>query len=157
MLPPETTRRPPPVGEPPVEKPAVPPGPVIMVVDDDAEMRALLREVLDAEGFTTLEENSGQSLLGDLDLAVLDLLVLDKEMPGPSGLDLLSYIARRRPALPVVLMTAFGGTTVREEALRLGAVSYLEKPFTADALVREVFRLLALVGAPGARGAQDDG
>lgn len=126
-----------------------------MVVDDDAEMRALLREVLAAEGLTVREEASGESLVEALEPGAPALLVLDKELPGPSGLDLLSYIARRHRGLPVILITAFGGSAVRDEALRLGAVAYIEKPFSKDALLQQVRRLLPrgwVARAPGTRG-----
>lgn len=127
---------------------------VVMVVDDDAGMRALLREMLSLDRLDVREEASGESLVEALEREVPDLIVMDKEMPGPSGLDLLSYIARRHPGLQVILVTAFGGSAVRDEALRLGAVAYIEKPFSTEALLQQVRALLPrglVARTPGTR------
>jgi len=58
-----------------------------------------------------------------------DAVILDKQLPGPNGLDLLSFLRKRLPAVPVIFVTAFGGPGVAMEAARRGAYSYLEKPF----------------------------
>ena len=58
--------------------------------------------------------------------APFDLIILDKEMPGLTGLELLPILSREFPGVPVVLVTAFGGPHVAASALRLGAASYLE-------------------------------
>ena len=128
----------------------------VMVVDDDADMRALLRDMLALDRLDAREEASGESLIDALEREVPDLIVMDKEMQGPSGLDLLSYIARRHRGLPVILITAFGGSAVRDEALRLGAVAYIEKPFSTDALLQQVRRLLPLGRVACAPGTRDD-
>jgi DNA-binding NtrC family response regulator len=124
----------------------------VMIVDDDAEMRRLLRDSLALAGIAVREQASGQSLIEALEQDTPSLLVLDKEMPGPGGLDLLSYLSRRYPFLPVVLITAFGGPTVRSQALDLGARVYLEKPFRVGALLDHVQDLLARPVAPSAPG-----
>jgi FixJ family two-component response regulator len=56
-------------------------------------------------------------------------------MPRSDGLDVLSWLGERRPALPVVLVTAFGGTRLADEAQRRGAFGYLEKPFHIAAIL----------------------
>lgn len=121
--------------------------PRVLIVDDDAEMRALLRDVLVGDGFAVDEHPSGEGLVALLEEWPADAVVLDKEMAGGNGLDLLAYIARRHPDMPVVFITAFGGAAVESEALRLGAACYLEKPFRVARLV-EVLR--GVVGAAGA-------
>jgi DNA-binding response OmpR family regulator len=107
------------------------PGPTVrvLVVDDDDEMRALLRRTLEADGFQVTERDRGTRVVETLRGASFDLIILDKEMPGLSGLDLLPVLHREFPQVPVVLVTAFGGRQVAASALRLGAASYLEKPF----------------------------
>ncbi len=119
-----------------------------MIVDDDAEMRRLLRDTLALEGITVHEETSGESLIEALERDAPSLVVLDKELPGPGGLDLLSYLSRRHPSLPVVLITAFGGPVARAEALQRGARVYLEKPFRVGALLDHVRRLLGGCAGP---------
>ena len=113
--------------------------PRVMIVDDDAEMRALLRDVLEREGFHVHEHSAGDGLLPLLEDWIPDAIVLDKEMAGSNGLDLLPDIRRRHPHTPVVLVTAFGGADVETEALRLGAAYYMDKPFRVARLL-EVLR-----------------
>lgn len=109
-----------------------------LVVDDDPGMRALLRDWLEREGFRVLEESSGERLLALAQGARFDVVILDKEMPGLGGLDVLPAFRRQRPEVPVILVTAFGGARVAEEALKLGAQQYLEKPFQFRALIAAV-------------------
>ena len=113
--------------------------PSVMIVDDDAEMRALLRDALERDGFD-VREDSGDRLVPLLEGRVPDAIVLDKEMTGVSGLDLLSYVRQRHPLVPVIVVTAFGGAEVEAEALRRGATYYIDKPF-------RVARLLAMLRA----------
>ena len=101
----------------------------VLVVDDDDEMRALLRRTLEADGYQVTERDRGTRVVETLRGAPFDLIILDKEMPGLTGLDLLPVLHREFPQVPVVLVTAFGGRQVAASALRLGAASYLEKPF----------------------------
>jgi len=122
--------------------------PNVMVVDDDAEMRALLRDVLERDGFHVREQSSGDELVPMLECWAPDAIVLDKEMTGADGLDLLSYIRRRHPGTSVILVTAFGGSEVEAEALRLGAAYYMDKPFRVARLL-EVLRAAVSQAARG--------
>ena len=101
----------------------------VLVVDDDAEMRTLLRRTLEFDGHEVSELDRGTLVVETLRGAPFDLMILDKEMPGMTGMDLLPILRREFPQLPVVLITAFGGRQVATTALRLGATRYLEKPF----------------------------
>jgi DNA-binding response OmpR family regulator len=114
----------------------------VMIVDDDAEMRALLRDVLEQEGFRVREHPAGDQLIPLVAEWNPDAVVLDKEMVGSSGLDVLRDMRRRHPGTPVVLVTAFGGAEVKAEALRLGAAYYMDKPFRVSRLL-EVLRSVA--------------
>jgi len=110
----------------------------VMVIDDDTEMRAMLRDFLMSEGFRVHEAATGDGVIAMLETLRPAALVLDKEMPGVNGLDLLAYVSRRHPAMPVIVITAFGGAPVRAEALRRGAAHYIEKPFRVAALLEAV-------------------
>ena len=68
----------------------------------------------------------------------LDAVILDKEMPNMSGLDFLALLRRRCPDTPVILITAFGGPVVADEAQRRGAARYLEKPFRMTDLLEAI-------------------
>src|SRR3972149_6195932 len=109
-----------------------------LIVDDDPAMRALLRDWLGGGGFRGLEEPSGERLLALAQGTRFDVVILDKEMPGLGGFDVLPAFRRQRPEVPVILVTAFGGARVAEEALKLGAQQYLEKPFQFRALIAAV-------------------
>jgi DNA-binding NtrC family response regulator len=113
-----------------VRDPEGPPRPIrVLVVDDDAEMRALLRRTLEFDGHHVTELDRGTHVVETLRGMPFDLVILDKEMPGLTGIDLLPILRREFPNVPVVLVTAFGGRQVATSAVRLGAARYLEKPF----------------------------
>src|SRR5687768_11476737 len=101
----------------------------VLVVDDDEEMRSLLRRSLEFDGHQVTERDRGTQVLKALHEEAFDLVILDNRMPGLNGLDLLPALRREFPHVPVLLVTAFGGRQVASSALRLGATSYLEKPF----------------------------
>ncbi len=126
-----------------------------LVVDDDPAMRALLRDWLEREGFGVLEEPGGEELLtAARGTAAFDVVILDKEMPGVTGLDVLPTFRALRPDVPVILVTAFGGAQVAEEALKLGVHRYLEKPFQLRTLIETV---RAAIAAPARDGDESGG
>jgi len=110
----------------------------VLVVDDDPAMRALLRDWLEREGYAVIEEPDGERLLAAARVARFDVVILDKEMPEPGGFEVLPDFRRQYPETPVILITAFGGPRVAEEALRRGADRYLEKPFQLGAILEAV-------------------
>jgi DNA-binding NtrC family response regulator len=110
----------------------------VLVVDDDPAMRALLRDWLEREGYAVMEEPSGERLLAAARTARFDVVILDKEMSDPGGFEVLPDFRRQCPETPVILITAFGGSRVAEEAVRLGAYRYLEKPFQLTAILEVV-------------------
>ncbi len=110
----------------------------VLVVDDDPAMRALLRDWLEREGYAVLEEPSGERLLAAARTARFDVVILDKEMSDPGGFEVLPDFRRQCPETPVILITAFGGSRVADEAVRLGAYRYLEKPFQLGAILEVV-------------------
>jgi two-component system OmpR family response regulator/two-component system response regulator QseB len=89
------------------------------------------------------ERDRGTHVLEALRGSPFDLIVLDKEMPGLNGLDLLPLLSREFPQLPVVFVTAFGGRQVEASALQLGAASYLEKPFRLGQLLDAIDGLIS--------------
>lgn len=101
----------------------------ILVVEDDPGMRAVLRDVLTDEGFQVHEEPGPERVPAVVERIRPRAIVLDKEMPGSNGIELLATLGRRHPGIPVLVITAFGGAAVRAEAIRAGAAAYLEKPF----------------------------
>jgi CheY-like chemotaxis protein len=107
----------------------------VLIIEDDSAMRALLEDVLERIGHRVIALADGTELPSVVERERFDVVILDKEMPGPNGLDLLSFLRHRRPAAPVIFVTAFGGPDVAEEAARRGAYSYLEKPFRVGTII----------------------
>jgi len=114
----------------------------ILIVDDDAEMRALLAEVLNLEGFLVEEAGDGAEALIRLRSEWFAGIIIDKNMPGLSGLDLLPGLRAICPETPIILITAFGDASTYLEALEKGAFDYLFKPFRLEELIRVLRRAL---------------
>ncbi len=126
----------------------------IMVVEDDPGMRAVLRDVLTDEGFQVHEEPGPERVAAVVERIRPRAIVLDKEMAGSNGIELLATLRRGYPGIPVLVITAFGGAAVRAEAIRAGAAGYLEKPFRM-AMLLDTLRAItdaraAAIGAPDA-------
>ena len=120
----------------------------ILVVDDDAEMRALLAEVLSGEGYAVVGVANGAEALIRLRTESFAAIVLDKNMPGLSGLDLLPGLRTICPETPVILITAFGDVSTYMEAMEKGAFEYVFKPFRMEELLRVLRRALSSGSPP---------
>lgn len=115
----------------------------ILVVDDEAVMVESIRIGLENKGHRVIEAYSARQALDTLSSGEhgIDLVVTDYLMPSMNGLDLLTAIRKRHPALPVILMTAYAQTSLVIEALRNRCDSFIEKPFNLDQLVAEIERI----------------
>jgi CheY-like chemotaxis protein len=110
---------------------AVAPGvATILLVDDDPGVRFALTEVLRDRGYRVVAVDSGARAL--VALEGVDVVVTDLSMPGMDGLELISQIAIRAPALPVILLTAHGSERLGRIASSRGACRCLSKPFDID-------------------------
>lgn len=116
--------------------------PRVLVVDDDPEMRALLFDVLRNEGYEVVEAKDGAEAVLALRTQVYDVILMDKNMPGPSGLDLLPGFRRVCPNSQIILMTAFGDVPSYMEAVEKGAAEYLFKPFRMDEMKAAIRKAL---------------
>ncbi|MCB9780397.1 MAG: response regulator transcription factor [Alphaproteobacteria bacterium] len=123
---------------------------VVLVVDDDPGLSALLAEYLGGRGFEVEVAGDGPSALARVGRGGVDLVVLDVMMPGMDGLEVLRTL-RRSPAserLPVVMLTARGEDTDRIVGLELGADDYLPKPFNPRELLARITSVLRRAAAP---------
>ncbi len=111
-------------------------------MDDDGEMRALLVDVLGDEGYAVVEAANGAEALIRLRADPFAAIVMDKNMPGLSGLDLLPGLRVICPETPVILITAFGDVATYMEAMEKGAYDYVFKPFRMEELLRLLKRAL---------------
>lgn len=115
----------------------------ILVVDDDEKVRDLLRDVLDLRYDVTIVD-SGEAALARVAEARPDVVMLDVNMPGMSGIEALRVIRERDRTIPVIMITGASEIGLAEDAFRLGAFAYLPKPFQiayAEHLVRTALRL----------------
>ncbi|MFO0595107.1 MAG: sigma-54 dependent transcriptional regulator [Myxococcaceae bacterium] len=116
--------------------------PTLLIIDDDPGIVAWLREALPEEGFAVRGETSAPRALQLLRETAFDLVISDVEMPELRGLDLLREVKKARPEQLVLLVTAFGSIDLAVQAVRLGAVDFLAKPFKLEVLVLAIERAL---------------
>ena len=103
-----------------------------LVADDDPYMLDLVASILRKEGFLVEAASNGTDLIALLASgSEPNLMITDVQMPGMSGLAVLSYVRRRHTRVPVILMTAFATDHLRERALADGASALLGKPFSS--------------------------
>jgi DNA-binding NtrC family response regulator len=119
----------------------------VFIADDDPAMRGMLEAALVRAGFEVETAADGASLLGRLEAAQRDgrpaqMIISDICMPGMNGLDVLSRIRHGFPAIPVLLITAFGDALTHRRARALGAVEVIDKPFDIAMLCRRVSTIL---------------
>lgn len=100
----------------------------ILVIDDDAALRSLLKMRLKSTGHTVDTAETGWDGLSKLEHADYDVVLLDYMMPGITGLTVLQHIHARRPSVPVVMMTGHTSRHVAVQALARGARACLVKP-----------------------------
>ncbi len=114
----------------------------ILVADDDTTIRTNLRLLLQSDGYRVLEAADGlvaDEAFGDPSVA---LVLLDLKMPGRDGMDLLRKHQDQLEELPVIVITALGGSAAAIEAMKLGAYDYITKPFDLDEVLFTVRRAL---------------
>jgi DNA-binding NtrC family response regulator len=126
---------------------------IILVVDDELGIRALLSEILTDEGHTVeLAENAAQAR-AVRERMKPDLVLLDIWMPDVDGITLLKeWGSGGQLTMPVIMMSGHGTIDTAVEATRCGALAFLEKPITLQKLLRAVEQGLARPAAPGGNG-----
>jgi two-component system response regulator FixJ len=122
--------------------------PVIHVIDDDSAMRDSLEYLLEAADYRARTYPSADDFLKTIDDIAPGVIVTDVRMPGMSGLDLVRTLAERRVPHPVVVITAHGDVAMAVQAMRAGAIDFLEKPFEHQAFLGAI--QFALSAAPRA-------
>jgi two-component system OmpR family response regulator len=113
----------------------------ILIVDDDAEIRHLLREYLERQGMRAQAVADGRGMHAALENGRFDLVILDLMLPGEDGLTLCRDL-RARSNLPVIMLTARGEETDRIVGLEMGADDYVPKPFNPRELLARIKAVL---------------
>jgi two-component system nitrogen regulation response regulator NtrX len=106
--------------------------PLVLVVDDEADIRSSLRMILEYEGYDLVEAGSGEDGLDAVDRAHPDVVLLDVKMARMDGLEVLARVKQKDPALPVVVVSGHGSIQTAVEATRLGAFDFMEKPLERE-------------------------
>ncbi len=119
----------------------------LLIVEDDSEMRDLLRKVLEKEGYAVGVAANCHDAMACLSRDAFDLVVTDMLMPDNGGLELLWGIRQTQPSLPVIIITAFGDWGSYSRALEMGAAAFISKPLRMAELITAIHTALAGRGA----------
>ena len=118
--------------------------PLMLIVDDDERLRERLARALEKRGYAVRTASNYDDALAIAKEVAPEYAVVDLRMPGPSGLELVRALKEIDPETRVVVLTGYGSIATTVDAMRLGAVSYLQKPADAD----EVLAAFARAEAP---------
>ena len=112
----------------------------VLVIDDEEMLRELLRSVLEQEGYVVDTVETGELGLKSLERELYDVVMLDLNLPGMHGLNVLAAAPVLQTDAQFICMTAFGSVDSAVEAMKLGAFDYINKPFRTDELIMTVQR-----------------
>jgi len=114
----------------------------ILVVDDEKEIRELLRSILEEDGYEVFTAENGKRAIAVLKESPVNLIMTDLAMPVQEGLETITYLRKVHPSLPVIAMSGTFRGTMLNTAAHLGASALLEKPVKVDEVLRLVHQLL---------------
>ena len=114
----------------------------ILLIEDDASLRALVKDTLSEDGHQVEEVDDGKRALDILAKQLYRVVISDLNLPGASGMEVLDYLKEHAPNTPFILMTAFGSVDAAVEAMAHGAYDFQEKPLNLDRLRHTVKRAL---------------
>ncbi len=114
----------------------------VLIVDDDKGLVRIISEYLSAFGFEPEPAGTVAQARNCLTRSKFDAVLSDFQMPGESGLDLLSHVKSLYPGLPFILMTGSGNSRLKHEAMKMGSSRYIEKPFELKNLVKALATVL---------------
>ena len=107
----------------------------VLVVDDDPGVRELLNDVISGHGYRVLAVESGEDALKEVEKKRYDLIFLDLVLPGMSGVEVLSAIKAKDKKAVVVIITGYGDDPIAIEAMSLGPLFLIRKPFRIDDII----------------------
>lgn len=113
----------------------------VLVIDDDESVRASLKLLIESSGYHVVTFRSAEDFLDSAFEQKPCCLVLDIHLPGMSGFELQEHLVQSKHGIPVIFITGHDRHRLEEEALRLGAVAYLRKPFDEEGLLDMLARL----------------
>lgn len=116
----------------------------ILIVDDEPSMREFLGILLEKEGYRALTASDGREALSFVESHPVDLVISDIRMPVMSGLELLAALKEKKPALPVIMITAFASPEDAVTAMKDNAFDYITKPFNVDEIKKVILAATSL-------------
>src|SRR5665213_982255 len=122
---------------------------VVHLVDDDEDVRRSLAFLLGTAGLAVRVYESALALLDRLGAPQLGCIVSDVRMPGMDGIQLLLSLKEKNINLPVIIMTGHADVALAVEAMKAGAVDFIEKPFSDEVLLASIQTVLKHQGRPG--------
>jgi len=120
----------------------------ILIIDDDKGVRDVLEAFFSDEGFDVTAVSDGENGLHILKQMEFDIIFLDLVMPGMGGLQVLEELSRMKVEIPCIVMTGFATTKTAVDAMKLGAIDYITKPFNLEELLiitKRVFDMTRVV------------
>ncbi len=115
--------------------PMSPATPVVFIVDDDVSVRESLELLVRSEGWQAEPFAAASAFLAHRQAPAPSCLILDVNLPDLSGLDLQRHVAVDRPEMPIIFITGYGDVPTTVQAMKAGAVEFLQKPFSEDVLL----------------------
>jgi FixJ family two-component response regulator len=117
---------------------------IISIVDDDESVREAIESLMKSVGYSARVFPSASDFLGSGFLNSTDCLILDVQLPGMSGLELQNHLIASNCRVPIVFISAHCTAESRARAIEAGAVGFLQKPFSEDALLNAISSSLAI-------------
>jgi CheY-like chemotaxis protein len=120
-------------------------GGTVLVVEDEEEVRFLVREMLERDGYRVLEAQwAGEAvMMNETHRGEIDLMITDVIMPGESGGELAQWMSQVRPDMPVLYMSGYTDDAIVRHGVQNDGAAFLQKPFTEEALLSRVRAMLA--------------
>jgi len=113
----------------------------VLVVDDEADVRALLTDLLTEEGYKVRTADTAAKAVAEIEKHLPDLVMMDVQLPDQDGIALLRQLKKEHSELEMIVMTAFGGSSTAIKAMEHGAYDYVTKPFEIDDLLATLKRV----------------
>ena len=118
----------------------------VLIVDDHPNILVVLQDILEREGFKVLTSGNYDEALPFVEGEDLDVIITDLKMPGKSGMDLLNYSRKRRPDIPIIMISGHGDIEAAVTAMKNGAFDFISKPVDETQLIPVIRRALSESG-----------